>query len=239
MRERLYIMRNQQGLTLVEALAALAITAFITGTAVLLLSQIDAAWRQSVHDYQDTAKVEQLLDRLGKDLEEAYGAAYLAYEESGERRHELHMWKGMPRGSEQSKFANYLVYQYRPDSRSVYLYTFTDGDSADSPGRPMNLQDSNVLLLADHITGLQYGLVRILPDGMKMEIPLTSGMELPPGAAVKVQLSAHDTKSNVRGPDTAYPEQHFLTWIRSMPTCLSIPAASVPTTLHCARSAPA
>ena len=34
MRERLYIMRNQQGLTLVEALAALAITAFITGTAV-------------------------------------------------------------------------------------------------------------------------------------------------------------------------------------------------------------
>jgi|GEM_PF-4518635 len=194
---------HEKGMTLIEVLAAITITAFLIGTATLLLTQISASWRQSVHDYTGDARSSRALNALGEALEDAYEGYYRSYDTSEGTVQEVRLWNGVPDG--RNPGPSYRAYRYIPASRSLIVHTIASSDS--TTYRSAVLDQGRVL--ADHVTSFEMYLVTVNADGTETASRLSTTAEIPPGAVINVQLTVAYTKANARGPDTNYPERRF------------------------------
>lgn len=168
-------MNNEKGMSLLEVMAAVAISTIIIGVAIMLSNSVALEWNSSVNKYSDDAKIRLTFNALTKYLSDSN----FAYRTGNELRFTTYA-----DGSAEKK-SLYL------NGTSLFLYNFnspnlTDNATLSSPG-----VYTNGILLSDGVTGIQF----LNESGASVANPFTYNA----GNIVKMNISFSLTKTSLNG----------------------------------------
>jgi prepilin-type N-terminal cleavage/methylation domain-containing protein len=111
-------MRNERGLTLIELLAAIAISTVILGASVMLFTSVSQMFNDKVQNYTDEAGAELALNTIVKELSGASAVIHLPGADVDELR-----WKS---DTSQNHYRSLI---YTSGSNQLILYDFTGSDA--------------------------------------------------------------------------------------------------------------
>jgi prepilin-type N-terminal cleavage/methylation domain-containing protein len=111
-------MRNERGLTLIELLAALAISTVILGASVMLFTSVSQMFNNKVQNYTDEAGAELALNTIAKELTGASEVIHFPGADVDELR-----WES---DTSQNHYRSLI---YTSGSNQLILYDFTGSDA--------------------------------------------------------------------------------------------------------------
>jgi type II secretory pathway pseudopilin PulG len=179
-------MRNERGITLIELLAAVAISTLIIGASIMVFTSANQLFNDSVQNYSDESAAELAMNTIAREL--ATASEVIWYQDRGELRIKSDSTPG-----------RYISLVHADTTLTSITYNRADDtDFRSGAFNPVGAAGSRSTVLADNINFIDYDY--FAPNYAALDLP--NSTLISNGELIRIRCEVRTTRIGTYGSET-------------------------------------